>query len=98
MRPTNTNKRILADTIMIQDNEPKVTQQRAINRILDDMDLSYHTSSIALLDLSLFPHGRLFFERNIPARYGFKPMIVHANYRVGDKKKEALQQAGLWYI
>lgn len=98
MRPTNTNKRILADTIMIQDNEPKVTQQRAINRVLDDMDLSYQTSSVALLELSLFPHGRLYFERNIPKRYGFDPMIVHANYRVGDQKKEALKKADLWFI
>ncbi|CDH56078.1 hypothetical protein RO3G_10121 [Lichtheimia corymbifera JMRC:FSU:9682] len=98
MRPTNTNKRILADTIMIQDNEPKVTQQRAMNRVLDEMNLSYQTSSVALLDLSLFPHGRMFFERNIPLKYGYEPLMVHANYRVGEEKKKSLQAAGLWYI
>ncbi|ORZ02408.1 nucleotide-diphospho-sugar transferase-domain-containing protein [Syncephalastrum racemosum] len=98
MRPTNTNKRILSDSIVIQDNEPQVTQQRAINRVLDEMDLSYHTSPIALLDLAMFPHGRLYFERNIPMKYGMQPMIIHANYRVGKEKKKALQGAGLWYL
>ncbi|KAI9253899.1 nucleotide-diphospho-sugar transferase-domain-containing protein [Phascolomyces articulosus] len=98
MRPTDLNKRILDDAIVIQDQQPKVTQQRAINRVLDELDLSYQTSPIVLLDLPLFPHGRLFFERHIPAKYDMEPMIVHANYRVGDKKKEALQGAHLWYI
>lgn len=98
MRPTDTNKRLLDDTIRIQDNEPDVTQQMAMNRVLLDMNLSYHSSPIALLDLALFPHGRLFFEQNVPAKYGLEPMIVHANYRVGDNKKQSLQQAKLWYI
>ena len=98
MRPTDLNRRILDDTIVIQDKQPKVTQQRAINRVFDEIDLSYHTSPIVLLDLALFPHGRLFFERNVPAKYNMEPMIVHANYRVGDKKREALQNANLWYL
>ncbi|KAI8142834.1 nucleotide-diphospho-sugar transferase-domain-containing protein [Fennellomyces sp. T-0311] len=98
MRPTDLSKRILADAIVIQDNQPKVTQQRAINRVLDELDLSYQTSPVALLDLPLFPHGRLYFERSIPKKYEMEPMIVHANYRVGDKKREALQQANLWYL
>ncbi|CAO3598128.1 unnamed protein product [Absidia cylindrospora] len=98
MRPTLTSKRILADSITIQDNEPKVTQQRAMNRIIDDMDLNYQYSKVALLDLSLFPHGRMYFERQIPTKYGMVPMMVHANYRIGDEKKKSLQKAGLWYI
>ncbi|KAI8141041.1 nucleotide-diphospho-sugar transferase-domain-containing protein [Fennellomyces sp. T-0311] len=98
MRPTDTNKRILSDSIMIQDKEPKVTQQRAMNRVIDEMNLSYQTSPIALLDLALFPHGRMYFERNTPKKYGFEPLMVHANYRVGDKKKESLQEANLWYL
>ncbi|KAG2223740.1 hypothetical protein INT45_003464 [Circinella minor] len=98
MRPTDLNKRILDDTIVIQDKQPEVTQQRAINRVLDEIDLSYHTSPIVLLDLPLFPHGRLFFERNVPTKYNMEPMIVHANYRVGDQKREALKNANLWYL
>ncbi|ORZ02566.1 nucleotide-diphospho-sugar transferase-domain-containing protein [Syncephalastrum racemosum] len=98
MRPSDTNKRILDDTIRIQDNEPKVTQQRAMNRVLDEMNLSYHDSPIALLDLALFPHGRHYFERNIPHKFGMEPMIVHANYRIGEEKKKSLQAANLWYL
>ncbi|KAI9491635.1 nucleotide-diphospho-sugar transferase-domain-containing protein [Zychaea mexicana] len=98
MRPTDTNKRILSDSIIIQDNEPKVTQQRAMNRVIDEMNLSYQTSPIALLDLAMFPHGRMYFERKIPTKYGMEPMIVHANYRVGEEKKKSLQGAGLWYL
>jgi hypothetical protein len=98
MKPSDTNKRILASSIYIQDHEPKVTQQRAIIRILEDENLSYHKSSIALLDLMLFPHGRMYFDNNVPTKYGMTPMIVHANYRKGDKKKEDLKKFGLWYI
>jgi Nucleotide-diphospho-sugar transferase len=81
MRPTNTNKRIIADSIDIQDKEPQVTQQTAMNRILDDMDLGYHSSPIALLDLALFPHGRYYFENKVPTKFEMIPMMVHANYR-----------------
>ncbi|KAF1801592.1 chitin synthase III catalytic subunit-domain-containing protein [Mucor lusitanicus] len=101
MRPTNTNKRILDASIYIQDTEqnkkPEVTQQRAINRILDDMNLNYQTSSIVLLDLMLFPHGRAYFDRNIPTKYGMTPMIVHANYRKGDNKMKDLKKFGLCF-
>ncbi|KAI9273029.1 nucleotide-diphospho-sugar transferase-domain-containing protein [Phascolomyces articulosus] len=98
MRPTLTNKRILSDSIVIQDNEPKVTQQRAMNRVIDEMNLSYQTSPMALLDLALFPHGRLYFERAQSTKYGIEPMMVHANYRVGEEKKKSLQGANLWYL
>ncbi|CEG69514.1 hypothetical protein RMATCC62417_05576 [Rhizopus microsporus] len=98
MRPTLMNKRILDSSIYIQDKEPKVTQQGAINRVLDDLNLSYQTSPIALLDLMLFPQGQLYFDRNIPTKYNMTPMIVHANYRVGENKKKDLQKFGLWYI
>ncbi|KAI8370017.1 chitin synthase III catalytic subunit-domain-containing protein [Blakeslea trispora] len=101
MRPTDTNKRILAASIYIQDTEqdkkPEVTQQRAINRVLDDMNLNYQTSSIVLLDLMLFPHGRAYFDRQIPTKYGMVPMIVHANYRKGSNKKKDLQKFGLCF-
>ncbi|ORX53942.1 hypothetical protein DM01DRAFT_1335796 [Hesseltinella vesiculosa] len=97
MRPTITSKRVLADSIHIQDTE-QVTQQRAINRIIDDLDLNYQHSKVATLDLSLFPHGRMYFERNVPTKYGMDPMMVHANYRVGDNKRISLQKADLWYI
>lgn len=111
MRPTDTNKRILDVSIYIQDMEQKkaesgvkieknkqVTQQRAMNKVIDELDLNYQTSAIALLDLMLFPHGRAYFDRQIPTKYGLSPMMVHANYRVGDNKKKDLQKSGLWYI
>lgn len=102
MRPTDLNKRILDASIYIQDTEakkiPEVTQQRAMNRVLDDLNLNYQTSSIALLDLALFPHGRMYFDRNIPTKYGMTPMMVHANYRKGSNKKKDLQKFNLWYI
>lgn len=98
MRPTETSKRIMSDTISIQDKETKVTQQQAMNRILDDMNLSYHESPIALLDLTLFPHGRYYFDNDVPARFSMTPMIVHANYRQGQQKKADLKKAGLWYL
>jgi hypothetical protein len=98
MKATLTNKRILASSIYIQDHEPQVTQQRALIRILQDENLNYHTSPIALLDLMLFPHGRMYFDQHLPTKYGLQPMMVHANYRKGDRKREDLEKFGLWYI
>ncbi|KAI9305510.1 nucleotide-diphospho-sugar transferase-domain-containing protein [Cunninghamella echinulata] len=98
MRPTLAAKRVLADSIVITDKEPKVSQQRAMNRIIDDMNLNYQNSKIALLDLALFPHGRMYFERKVPTKYGLEPFMVHANYRIGDEKRKSLQGADLWYL
>jgi hypothetical protein len=98
MKATLTNKRILASSIYIQDHEPQVTQQRALIRILQDENLNYHTSPIALLDLMLFPHGRMYFDQHVPKKYDLQPMMVHANYRKGDRKREDLEKLGLWYI
>ncbi|ORZ15926.1 hypothetical protein BCR42DRAFT_44951 [Absidia repens] len=66
MRPTLTQQTHLWwIRFIIQDNKLKATQQRAINRIIDDMNFDYQMSKIALLGLTLFPHGRIYFEDNL---------------------------------
>ncbi|KAH8552624.1 nucleotide-diphospho-sugar transferase [Umbelopsis sp. PMI_123] len=98
MRPTDVSKRVMGRTIDIQDRIPKLTQQRVMNRVLTGMDQHYKTSPMMLLDLMLFPNGHFYFAAKLPTSIGFEPMMVHANYRVGDAKKTSLQEVGLWYL
>ncbi|KAI8582437.1 hypothetical protein K450DRAFT_227189 [Umbelopsis ramanniana AG] len=98
MRPTDVSKRVMGRTIDIQDRIPALTQQRVMNRVLAGMDQQYKTSPMLLLDLMLFPNGHFYFGSKLPISLGFEPMMVHANYRVGDAKKAALQDVGLWYL
>ncbi|RUS13095.1 nucleotide-diphospho-sugar transferase-domain-containing protein [Endogone sp. FLAS-F59071] len=98
MRPTNITRRVLMDTISIQDAEPKTTQQQAMNRALEKLDLNMKTSPVVHLDLFFFPHGLAFFKNNIPRRWGTDSFIAHANYYVGEDKMKVLKREGLWYL
>ncbi|GAB5592590.1 hypothetical protein Unana1_07490 [Umbelopsis nana] len=98
MRPSDISKRVMGRTIDIQDRIPKLTQQRVMNRVLSGMNQDYRSSPMLLLDFMLFPNGHIFFGSKLPTSLGYEPMMVHANYRVGDAKKTSLQQVGLWYL
>ncbi|KAG2189252.1 hypothetical protein INT44_004394, partial [Umbelopsis vinacea] len=98
MRPTLVTKRVLGRTIDLQDRHGDLTQQRVMNLVLTDMNQDYRTSPMLLLDFMLFPNGNIYFGAKLPTKLGYEPMMVHANYRVGDAKKTSLQEAGLWYL
>ncbi|CAO3655824.1 unnamed protein product [Mucor fragilis] len=99
MKPSKITKQFMDQIIQGQDATETLTQQRVMNSVLRQMfpqDLT--KSPYRLLDLLLFPNGNYYFKMGLPKRLGIKPMIVHANFLVGDKKKSALKEAGLWYI
>ncbi|KAF7732326.1 hypothetical protein EC973_005222 [Apophysomyces ossiformis] len=98
MRPTDTMKRLLAHTIYLQDNHPTMTQQAAMNAALDHMDMDIRTSSVVLLDVLHFPNGFVYFTHDLPRRHGIEPFVVHANYLVGDDKRQKLKDHNLWYL
>lgn len=83
MRPTVEMKKLLAETIQIQDNtEEAKTQQGAMNAALNHLNLDLRTSSVVLLDVLHFPNGFVYFDNDLPNRHGVEPYIVHANYLV----------------
>ncbi|KAI8073523.1 nucleotide-diphospho-sugar transferase-domain-containing protein [Gilbertella persicaria] len=82
MRPTLDMKRLLAQTILIQDQNDGKTQQGAMNIALDQLDLDLRTSSVVLLDVLHFPNGFVYFTHDLPRQHGIQPFIVHANYLV----------------
>ncbi|ORY91080.1 nucleotide-diphospho-sugar transferase-domain-containing protein [Syncephalastrum racemosum] len=98
MRPTYEMKRLLAETIYIQDTTDGMTQQGALNKALDALVLDIRTSSVVLLDVLFFPNGFSYFDNDLPRTRGIDPYILHANYRVGDAKREELRQRGFWYL
>ncbi|RUS24033.1 nucleotide-diphospho-sugar transferase-domain-containing protein, partial [Jimgerdemannia flammicorona] len=98
MRPANTTMRLMHETITIQDSEPEMTQQQAMNRALLNIDLNITTSPMVFLDLFYFPNGLVYFYNNLPTSWNLQAMIAHANYFVGDEKKQALKRFNLWYI
>ncbi|CDS10991.1 hypothetical protein LRAMOSA03255 [Lichtheimia ramosa] len=98
MRPYEDMKRMLAETIRLQDSNEGLTQQGAMNRALDPMILDLRSTSVVLLDVIYFPNGYAYFDHNLSNSLGVDPYILHANYRVaGDKKKE-LETRGYWYV
>ena len=51
------------------------------------------------LDKLMYPNGEVNFLLGLNKKMDIRPMIVHANYVVGaKKKKEILESQGMWYI
>ncbi|KAG2205461.1 hypothetical protein INT46_002706 [Mucor plumbeus] len=98
MKPSKITKQFMDQIIREQDITETLTQQRVMNNVLKKMFPTDITlSPYRLLDMLLFPNGNYYFKLNLPKKLGIKPMIVHANFLIGDKKKIALIKAGLWY-
>lgn len=81
MRPEDSMKKLLADTIELQDTG-EYTQQGAMNKALYNLDMDMRTSPVVLLDLFMFPNGFAYFQNDVPQRWGIEPYIAHANYLV----------------
>ncbi|OBZ83616.1 UDP-galactose:fucoside alpha-3-galactosyltransferase [Choanephora cucurbitarum] len=98
MRPSLEMKRLLAETIAIQDANDAKTQQGAMNMALDKLNLDLRTGSVVLLDALHFPNGFVYFTQDLPNKHGIKPFIIHANYLVGEEKKTKLKEYDYWYL
>ncbi|KAI7857612.1 nucleotide-diphospho-sugar transferase-domain-containing protein [Circinella umbellata] len=98
IKPEYDMKRMLAQTIYLQDSTEGLTQQGAMNRALDDMVKDIRSSSVVLLDVIFFPNGFAYFDNNLSKSRGVEPYILHANFRVGDAKKKELVNLGMWYL
>ncbi|KAI8971955.1 nucleotide-diphospho-sugar transferase-domain-containing protein [Mycotypha africana] len=99
MKPTMLTKQFLHQIVIEQDKTEKFTQQKLMNEVLKVMfPRDIVASPYRLLDLLLFPNGNFYFRMNLPQRLGIQPLMVHANYLIGDSKKNSLKEAGLWYI
>lgn len=98
MKPSIITKQFMSYVVQEQDKPNALTQQKVMNAALKLMfkrDLA--SGPYRLLDMLMFPNGKYYFRLNLPKRLGFEPLMIHANYLIGDKKKQALQKAGLWY-
>lgn len=82
MRPTYEMKRLLAETIYLQDTREDVTQQGAMNQVLGSLVADVRTSSVVLLDVMFFPNGFAYFDNNLSQSRNIEPYVLHANYRV----------------
>lgn len=82
MRPTIEMKRLLAETIHIQDTVEGKTQQGSMNLALNNLNMDLRTTSVVLLDVLHFPNGFVYYNHDLPNKHGIKPFIVHANYLV----------------
>ncbi|KAI7889407.1 nucleotide-diphospho-sugar transferase-domain-containing protein [Mucor mucedo] len=98
MRPTTEMKRLLAETIHIQDTVEGKTQQGSMNSALNNLNMDLRTTSVVLLDVLHFPNGFVYYNHDLPNKHGIKPFIVHANYLVGEEKKQKLKESNFWYI
>ncbi|KAI8997761.1 nucleotide-diphospho-sugar transferase-domain-containing protein [Pilobolus umbonatus] len=98
MRPSYDMKKLLADTILLQDKNDRYTQQGAMNEAMKSLDMDARTTSVVLLDMLHFPNGFVYFTHNLTRSLGIDPFIVHANYLVGENKKSKLVESKLWFL
>jgi hypothetical protein len=82
MRPTIEMKKLLAETIYIQDTVDGKTQQGSMNQALDNLNMDLRTTSVVLLDVLHFPNGYVYFDQDLPNKHGINPFMIHANYLV----------------
>jgi hypothetical protein len=79
---TKSVKRLLANTMQIQETKPNLTQQQAFNLAVDQLDLHLKNGNTVLLDIMHFPNGVNYFEKNLSGSKGIEPYIVHVNHKV----------------
>ncbi|KAI8637987.1 hypothetical protein BD408DRAFT_423616 [Parasitella parasitica] len=91
-------KRILANTLQIQEQQPSLNQQEAFNQAMDQMELHVKTGMTVLLDIIHFPNGLNYFEHNLPGSKGIKPYIIHANHKFGQERRDLLKESGFWKV
>ncbi|CEP16291.1 hypothetical protein [Parasitella parasitica] len=91
-------KRILANTIQIQEKQPSLNQQAAFNKALNQMELHVKTGMTVLLDIIHFPNGLNYFEHNLPESKGIKPYIIHANHKFGQDRRDLLKENDFWKV
>ena len=74
----------------------KRDDQIAINAIFANYKASTDIK-VSVFNRMLFPNGYTFFHKHILQQLGVRPIIVHANYILGQKMKRfQLQLHGLW--
>lgn len=75
-------KRVLAQTVLLQEENPDLTQQELFNMALDKTNLHVKTGMVVLLDILHFPNGHYHFNENLPGSKGIEPFVVHLNHKV----------------
>ncbi|KAI8372681.1 hypothetical protein EDC96DRAFT_606153 [Choanephora cucurbitarum] len=87
-------KRLLANTIQIQESQYHLHQQEALNLAMVQMELNVKTGMIVLLDMIHFPNGHQYFESK--RLKVIEPFIVHANHKTGESRIKLLQEHQFW--
>ncbi|KAI8336755.1 nucleotide-diphospho-sugar transferase-domain-containing protein [Chlamydoabsidia padenii] len=98
MRPSEKMKRLLAATIYFGDQNSDLTQQGALNKAMGYLDLRLTSSDVILLDVLHWPNGWIYFTNRYTKSLGIEPYVVHANYLVGEDKKNKLREDNFWYV
>lgn len=95
-RPTNGTKNIFAAIIERQKTDHD-NDQFVANRVFKDKKELLKNS--VRLDPLLFANGKTYLREKINKNLNISALIFHANWLIGfKKKKETLQQEGMWYI
>lgn len=75
-------KRLIANTIQIQEEYTHLNQQEALNKAMEQLDLNVKSGMIVLLDIIHFPNGVNYFDKDLSGSRGIEPYIIHANHKV----------------
>ena len=56
--------------------------------------VKFNDSRLDTLDLLLYANGAVHFNEKLNQKFNITPLMVHANYLVGDSKKDNLKRNG----
>lgn len=96
-RPTDLIKEVFSRTI--QHIGRWGVDQLAFNYEIRTIMQVKYSKPFKGLDKLLYANGDVYFRKRLNEKLGIKPLIVHANYVEGSKKKmELLQRGNMWYL
>nr|XP_054750598.1 uncharacterized protein LOC129256411 [Lytechinus pictus] len=96
-RATNASRAFVGEWISrIHKARDNVPDQRLLNQLLGE---NFGNLRIKVLDSSLFPNGKLYFDDEWRRRQTAKPVIVHNNWiEDHEEKVRRFKKHGFWYL
>jgi len=98
-RPTNRMIEFFKEVFEMVTERGVLLEQDAMNMALANASRIHGKQLGRPLDKLLYPSGWVFWQEDLNAKLGVKPLVVHMNWIVSNAAKKAkLKEAGLWFV
>lgn len=95
VKPTENTLRLISETIQLEELNPTLNDQNALNLALNSLP----TNKLHKLDRLLFANGNDFLYKRIHMKMRIKPWVLHFNFLIGLQAKVTAQKLfNVWFI